>query len=62
MLIYAYARASIKDKGVKLVVDNLNGSDLTSRVKELVLKGMTKAEVAKQLNIGESTFYKYPAQ
>jgi DNA invertase Pin-like site-specific DNA recombinase len=103
---------SLKDKGVKLVVDNLEGLDLTSQAgklvftmlaglaemereqmlerqaigvtrakaegkytgrkaidqvviaqaKELVSKGMTKAGVAKQLNIGESTLYKYLAQ
>jgi DNA invertase Pin-like site-specific DNA recombinase len=103
---------SLKDKGVKLVVDNLEGLDLTSQAgklvftmlaglaemereqmlerqaigvaranvegkytgrkaidqvviaqaKELVSKGMTNAGVAKQLNIGESTLYKYLAQ
>jgi DNA invertase Pin-like site-specific DNA recombinase len=103
---------SLKDKGVKLVVDNLEGLDLTSqagklvftmsaglaemereqmlerqaigiirakaegkytgrkaidqvviaKAKELVSKGMTKAGVAKQLNIGESTLYKYLTQ
>ena len=103
---------SLKDKGVKLVVDNLEGLDLTSQAgklvftmlaglaemereqmlerqaigvaraklegkytgrkaidqvvvaqaKELISKGMTKKAVAKQLNIGESTLYKYLAQ
>ena len=103
---------SLKDKGVKLVVDNLEGLDLTSQAgklvftmlaglaemereqmlerqaigvarakaegkytgrkaidqvvvaqaKELIFKGMTKKAVAKQLNIGESTLYKYLAQ
>lgn len=103
---------SLKDKGVKLIVDNLEGLDLTSQAgklvftmlaglaemereqmlerqaigvarakaegkytgrkaidqvvvaqaKELIFKGMTKKAVAKQLNIGESTLYKYLAQ
>jgi DNA invertase Pin-like site-specific DNA recombinase len=103
---------SLKDKGVKLVVDNLEGLDLTSQAgklvftmlaglaemereqmlerqaigvarakvegkytgrkaidqvviaqaKELVSRGMTKKLVAKQLNIGESTLYKYLAR
>ena len=103
---------SLKDKGIKLVVDNLEGLDLTSQAgklvftmlaglaemereqmlerqaigvtrakaegkykgrkainevvviqaKELILKGMTKKAVAKQLRIGESTLYKYLAQ
>jgi len=103
---------SLKDKGVKLIVDNLEGLDLTSQAgklvftmlaglaemereqmlerqaigvarakaegkytgrkaidqvvvvqaKELISKGMTKKAVAKQLNIGESTLYKYLAQ
>jgi DNA invertase Pin-like site-specific DNA recombinase len=33
-----------------------------AQAKELVSQGMTKAGVAKQLNIGESTLYKYLAQ
>jgi DNA invertase Pin-like site-specific DNA recombinase len=103
---------NLKDKGVKLGVDNLEGLDLTSQAgklvftmlaglaemereqmlerqaigvarakaegkykgrkaidevvvaqaKELISKGMTKKAVAKQLNIGESTLYKYLAQ
>jgi DNA invertase Pin-like site-specific DNA recombinase len=103
---------SLKDKGVKLIVDNLEGLDLTSQAgklvftmlaglaemereqmlerqaigvarakaegkykgrkaidavvvaqaKELIAKGMSKKSVAKQLNIGESTLYKYLAQ
>lgn len=32
------------------------------QAKELILKGMTKKAVAKQLRIGESTLYKYLSQ
>jgi DNA invertase Pin-like site-specific DNA recombinase len=103
---------NLKDKEVKLIVDNLDGLDLTShagklvftmlaglaemereqmlerqaigiarakvegrykgrqaidkvviaQAKELISRGMTKAAVAKQLKIAESTLYKYLAQ
>jgi DNA invertase Pin-like site-specific DNA recombinase len=53
------ARAKVEGKYTgRKVIDQV----VIAQAKELVSKGMTKAGVAKQLNIGESTLYKYLAQ
>jgi DNA invertase Pin-like site-specific DNA recombinase len=109
--VIARIRADFESKELRLIVDNLEGLDLTShagklvftmlaglaemeremmlerqliginrakaegkykgrkavdqividQAKELVAKGMTKKAVSNQLNIGESTLYKYLA-
>ena len=52
----AKARAKGKYKGRKALP-----ATIINKANKLIAKGMKKTEVARQLNIGESTLYKYLA-
>ena len=52
----AKARANGKYKGRKALP-----ATIINKANKLIAKGMKKKEVARQLNIGESTLYKYLA-